>query len=307
MSEFVVIPRADNHRIADRLAEAADLLEQQDANVFRVSAYRRAAATIRSLNQDLSTFLEEQGSDALTNLPGIGDSLARAVAEMLHTGRWIQLERLRGTVDPEQLFQSVPGIGPKLAELIHKKLDIDTLEELELACRDGRLERLSGIGARRTAMLRANLGERLSRTRRWSAGPSGGAQPDAAMLLDVDREYRDKSERRLLPTIAPKRFNPEGKAWLPILHTERGAWHFTVLFSNTARAHELQRTDDWVVVYFHSDSEPEGQQTIVTETRGGLIGKRVIRGREKECRTHYETSLASCRGLQAENNATDGA
>ncbi|MDH3663029.1 MAG: helix-hairpin-helix domain-containing protein [Alphaproteobacteria bacterium] len=289
----------DNHRIADRLAEAADLLEQQHANAFRVAAYRRAADTIRSLKQDLSDLLEDGGIVSLTDLPGIGNSLARAIAEMVHTGRWMQLERLRGMVNPEQLFQSIPGIGPGLAEQIHRELDVESLEELEAACRDGRLERLPGIGARRTAMLRAALAERLSRTRRWSPGPDNAVQPDIAMLLDVDREYRYKAKRGSLQKIAPKRFNPSGDAWLPILHTERGSWHFTALFSNTARAHELQRTDDWVVVYFHSDREPESQSAIVTETRGSLIGKRVVRGRERECRVYYETSPESRGGTSA--------
>ena len=186
-----------------------------------------------------------------------------------------------------------PGIGPRLAEQIHKDLDVDSLEELEAACRDGRLEHLQGIGSRRSAMLRAALAERLSRTRRWTPGQHDNARPDIAVVLDVDQEYRDKAERGLLQKIAPKRFNPSGAAWLPILHIERGAWHFTALFSNTARAHDLKRTDDWVVVYFHSDSEPEGQHTIVTETRGSLIGKRVVRGREQECRAYYEGSRES--------------
>ncbi len=280
----------DNHRVADRLAEAADLLEQQHANAFRVSAYRRAAGTIRSLKQDLPGLLEQGGAASLTELPGVGDSLARAIAEMVQTGKWMQLERLRGTVDPEQLFQSIPGIGPRLAEQIHQQLNVESLEELEAACRDGRLEHLPGIGSRRAAMLRAAVAERLSRTRRWTPGPDDNARPDIAVLLDVDREYRGKAERGSLQKIAPKRFNPSGEAWLPILHTERGAWHFTTMFSNTARAHDLERTDDWVVVYFHSDSEPEGQHTIVTETRGSLIGKRVVRGREQECRSYYEAS-----------------
>ena len=283
-------PYADNHRIADRIAEAADLLEQQHANTYRIAAYRRAAGTIRSLKRDLPALLEQGGVDGLIDLPGIGDSLARAIAEMVHTGRWMQLERLRGTIDPEQLFQSIPGIGPRLAEQIHKHLDVESLEELEATCRDGRLEHLPGIGPRRAAMLRAALAERLSRTRPWTSGPNDSALPDVAVLLDVDREYRDKAERGSLQKIAPRRFNPSGEAWLPILHTERDAWHFTALFSNTARAHDLKRTDDWVVVYFHSDSEPEGQHTIVTETRGSLIGKRVVRGREHECRAYYETS-----------------
>ena len=229
------MPYADNHRIADRLVEAADLLEQQDANAFRIAAYRRAAETLRSLKQGLPSLLEQRGVDGLIELPGIGDSLARAIAEMVQTGKWMQLERLRGAVDPEQLLRSIPSIGPRLAEQIHEELDVESLEELEVACRDGRLERMPGIGPRRAAMLRAALAERLSRTRRWTPAPDDNARPDIAMLLDVDREYRDKAAHGSLQKIAPKRFNPSGEAWLPILHTERDAWHFTALFSNTAR------------------------------------------------------------------------
>ena len=86
-----------------------------------------------------------------------------------------------------------------------------------------------------------------------------------------------------LPNIASRRFNPSGEAVLPILHTERGNWHCTALFSNTARAHELGRTRDWVVIYFHHDSGPEGQRTVVTETRGPYAGHRTVRGREAQC------------------------
>ena len=112
-------------------------------------------------------------------------------------------------------------------------------------------------------------------------------EPPVEMLLDVDREYRDAAEARRLPRIAPRRFNPTGEAWLPILHTERDHWHFTALFSNTFRAHALERTRDWVVVYFHADTRPEGQRTIVTETSGALAGRRVVRGRESECEVFY--------------------
>jgi hypothetical protein len=61
----------------------------------------------------------------------------------------------------------------------------------------------------------------------------------------------------------------------------------TALFSNTALAHELGRTHDWVVIYFGRDGGPEHQRTVVTETRGPLEGRRVVRGREGECREHY--------------------
>ncbi|HEX4892717.1 MAG TPA: hypothetical protein VFV47_05470, partial [Hyphomicrobiaceae bacterium] len=66
-----------------------------------------------------------------------------------------------------------------------------------------------------------------------------------------------------------------------------GDWLFTVLFSNTLRAHELGKTRDWVVIYFHREGEPEAQCTVVTETRGPLAGRRVIRGREGDCVAHY--------------------
>jgi putative hydrolase len=102
------------------------------------------------------------------------------------------------------------------------------------------------------------------------------------VLLDADREYRDKAARAELPLIAPRRFNPERKAWLPVLHTEREGWHMTVLFSNTARAHELKRSHDWVVIYYYDADHHEGQCTVVTEIYGSKAGRRVVRGREKE-------------------------
>ena len=99
-----------------------------------------------------------------------------------------------------------------------------------------------------------------------------------------------RGEIKALRKIAPKRFNPNAEAWLPILHTSRDKWHFTALFSNTARAHELRKVQDWVVIYFHSDSGGEAQRTIVTETRGPLAGQRVVRGRERECLAVYESA-----------------
>lgn len=61
-----------------------------------------------------------------------------------------------------------------------------------------------------------------------------------------------------------------------------------MLFSNTARAHELNATHDWVVIYFEQDGGTEDQYTVVTERPGPLAGKRVVRGREAESRDFYE-------------------
>ena len=87
--------------------------------------------------------------------------------------------------------------------------------------------------------------------------------------------------------IAPKRFNPSGEAWLPVLHVRRGEWFFTVLFSNTQRAHDLGKTHDWVIIYLHTEHDPEAQWAVVTEARGPLEGRRVVRGWEGECIAHY--------------------
>jgi putative hydrolase len=271
-----------NMSVASRLREAADLLAQQEANPFRVSAYRKAADTVANLDERISDVLSREGEDGLTELPHIGRSLAAAIREMVETGRWWQLERLRGEVSPEQLFQSLPGVGPELARHIHDHLDVDTLEGLEMAAHDGRLEDVPGIGEGRAVMIRSELADALGRTGRSSRGRDAQAEPEVFVLLDVDREYREKAKAGTLPTIAPRRFNPSGRRWLPLLHTERGDWHFTALYSNTARAHEQGTVGDWVVLYFHRAGQPEGQRTVVTERRGPLSGQRVVRGRETE-------------------------
>ncbi len=273
-----------NQQVADRLREAADILELQGANPFRVNAYRRAAATIAGLAGDMEALYHESGRDGLEALPGIGRGIATAIEEMIRSGRWSQLERMRGELDPEKLLQAVPGIGPGLARRIHDSLHVDTLQALEVAAHDGRLQQVPGLGPRRAMAIAASLNVMLGHTRAPRAQTDG---PAVADLLAVDEDYRERASRKDLPMIAPKRFNPSGEAWLPILHTEHDGWHYTALFSNTARAHELKKTWDWVVLYFYDDHHQEGQHTVVTESRGPLAGKRVVRGRENECRSHY--------------------
>jgi hypothetical protein len=106
-------------------------------------------------------------------------------------------------------------------------------------------------------------------------------EPSVDVLLDVDTEYRRKAAARLLPRIAPRGGNRAREA-RPVLYTTRGEWRFTVLYSNTALARKLRRTRDWVVLWFQRDHEPGGRRTVVTETRGSLEGRRVVRGRESE-------------------------
>ncbi|MFP2912760.1 DNA-binding protein, partial [Pyxidicoccus sp. 3LFB2] len=113
-----------------------------------------------------------------------------------------------------------------------------------------------------------------------------GAQPELGLLLRMDEEYRRRAAAGELRTIAPRRFNPSGEAWLPVLRRKVEGWNIRALFSNTALAHQQGTTRDWVVLYFDKDEE-EGQCTVVTAHGGPLDGKRVVRGREVECLAYY--------------------
>ncbi len=286
-----------NWQVADRLDETADLLAHQDANTFRIEAYRRAAATIRPLAQPVEDILQHTGETGVRQQLGIGESLARSIRELVQTGKLSILERLRGQADPITLLSSVTGIGKKLAEQLHDEVGIDTLEQLEAAAHDGRLAE-AGIGPKRLKGIIDFLAMRLSRLR--SSHPSAPIHtPSVEELLDVDREYREKVAAGVLRRIAPRRFNPLQESWLPILHTQRGARHYTALFSNTARAHQFGKTRNWVVLYY-DDGNVEQQCTIITSQRGTLSGHRIVRGRETECEEYYRRHTSVAVGVEVQ-------
>jgi hypothetical protein len=283
-----------NRQVAERLREVADLLGAQEASPYRVAAYRRAAATVEALDADVRA-LAARGADALTALAGVDRDIASAIVELARSGRLALLDRLRGTLDAERVFQTLPGVGPRLARTLHDVLGVDSLEALETAIHDGRLEAVPGLGPRRIAALRAVLGARLARVRPPRSTSPVLDEPPVSVLLEVDAEYRRRASRDELPRIAPRRFNPDHQAWLPILHLDREGWRFTALFSNTARAHEMGRTGDWVILYFTGPDGIERQRTVVTEHHGLLAGQRVVRGRESDCLRFAQDERTSAR------------
>ena len=225
-----------NEPIAAKLDEVAALLEEQEANPFRVHAWRAGAATVRALERPVLDILREQGLEGLDRLPAVGPVLARAIRELAERGRLGMLDRLRG---------------------------------------EG--------GARLTAPSATP-----SSPRRYAPAE----RPTVSELLDVDREYRERAAAGTLPLITPRRFNPGHERWLPVLHCVRGDRHYTVLFSNTALAHRVGRTHDWAVIYYDG-RDAEHRATVVTATKGPLEGRRVVRGRERECIAHYRVSTAA--------------
>lgn len=300
----MISTKPTNQHIAEALEELANRLAEQGANPHRVQAYHTAAQTVREATQPLAAMVEaapeNDGMEVLKTLPGIGDSIASRIVGYLETGHLVLLETLRNEFVPEHVFTRVFGIGKELARRIHDQLGIETLEELELAAYDGRLATVEGLGEQRLEALRAQLNvllsqrsQRRARRLRSPAPPASIRHPSVRLLLAIDAEYRARAARKELRRIAPRRLNPSGSAWLPILNTNRDGWRITALFSNTPRAHELGKTDDWVIIYVERDGYQQ-QYTVVTETRGTLKGRRVVRGREGECEAlHAEAPAAA--------------
>ncbi len=283
------LPR--NDEIAAILDRVADLLEAQHASIYRIRAYRTGARTLLSLEAPLAQQVGREQPDSLESLPAIGKCLAALIREFVSTGRLRLLERLEGQTSPQDLFATVPGIGEELAKRIESHLHIETLEDLEAAAHDGRLAAVPGFGPRRVRGLRESLGHLLRfsaarRARVQAPTYSNRRRPPVSLLLEMDRHYLNQSGRGKLRMIAPRRFNPEHRSWLPVLHFELCGWSMTAMFSNTARAHQLGRTGDWVVIYYERDGL-DGQCTVVSEHSGPLKGMRVIRGREPECEKEY--------------------
>lgn len=288
-----------NAELAEKLERVSTLLSDQGANRFRAEAYHRAAETIRSMETPAWQIYERDGIEGLDDLPGIGRTISRALQQLIRGGRWPLLKRLQGDDVAEKAFASVANIGPKLAQQIHEELQIETLAELQAAAWDGRLGRLPGFGEKRVRSVRETLASRG----RYRGVGAGDVQDDFSEspfdltlevpvdeILDVDDEYRFKASKGELPRTTPRRFNPSAEAWLPILHTERHERHYTALYSNTEHAHAMGTTQDWVVIYLetHKERGQHGRWTVITSQFGKLKGKRIVRGRERECALYYE-------------------
>lgn len=172
------VPSA-NGLIATAFQQIADLLELQDANPFRVRAYRKAARLVGGLDVDLAAWI--RAGKPLPKLPGIGADLAAKIVEIVTTGHSAMLDQLRKQVPPAvaDLLQ-LPGLGPKRVRLLYDELHVQTLPQLLRAARSGRVGELPGFGERTQQRIVTAIEKKLSKAKRYKLAT---AAPWADALL----------------------------------------------------------------------------------------------------------------------------
>lgn len=145
-----------NREIAAALDEIADLLEFQDANPFRVRAYRNAARRVTDHSRSLAAIVSEGGS--LTEIDGVGKDLAEKIATLVTTGKLPMLIELQAEVPASVLaLLRIPGLGPKKAAALFKLLNIQSLDMLRVACDEHRVRDLKGFGAKTEELILAGI------------------------------------------------------------------------------------------------------------------------------------------------------
>lgn len=173
-----------NREVVDIFNRVADMLAIRGDQIHRILAYRKAAESIESLGRDINVVYAE---GKLTDIPGIGDTLAAKIEELLTTGKLEFYEKLAREIPPSLVeMLRVEGMGPKRVKQVYDVLKITTFEELAAAAKEGKLRDLPGMGAKSEAKLLAAI-EALSRhgDSRFSLGI---AWPIAQQLLASLRE-----------------------------------------------------------------------------------------------------------------------
>jgi DNA polymerase (family 10) len=167
-----------NQEIAKIFNEIAGLLEIKNDNPFRIRAYRRAALNVEGLTRNV----EDLSEDELLEVPGVGKELAAKIAEYIKTGNIAAHEELKKEIPQIVLdLESVPGLGPKTAILLHEKLHIKSIDELAKLAEEHKLAGLRGIKGKTEENILKGIGM-LRRGQERS--PLGKVLPIAQDLVD---------------------------------------------------------------------------------------------------------------------------
>lgn len=135
-----------NSEVAGVLYDIADMLEMQNVD-FKPAAYRKAARSVEESPQDINEIYKSEGKDGLMKLPGVGASISEKIEELLTTGKLKYYDELKKKF-PKHISElmEVPGLGPKRIKLLHEKLKISTLKQLEDAVKKHRISQLATFG-----------------------------------------------------------------------------------------------------------------------------------------------------------------
>jgi len=133
-----------NRFVADILYQIADLMEIKGEIFFKTRAYRIAAQTIETLDEDIKTISNE---NRLQYIPGVGEALAKKITEIVETGKLEYFEKLKKEIPAGLLsLLELQGLGPRKVSSLYKNLGITTIDELRDACDAGKLRDLDGFG-----------------------------------------------------------------------------------------------------------------------------------------------------------------
>src|SRR5574341_597240 len=175
-----------NRAIAAMFNDIADMLEVKGESPFRITAYRRAARALEGLTEDVAA-VAARGE--LEEIPGIGKGTAEKIQEFLQTGTCKYFEELRASLPPGiTTWMAIPEVGPKTAMLLYERLEIKTIDELEQACKDGKIRTLPRMGAK----AEENILQGIALLRRAKERlPIGQVLPHAQELVEALRALKE--------------------------------------------------------------------------------------------------------------------
>jgi DNA polymerase (family 10) len=145
-------------KVAEILVETGALLELKGENPFKTRAYANAARTIEGLSEPLETLIAE---NRLGEIKGIGEGIQKKITELVTTGRLAYYDELKASIPPGlRAMLEIPGVGPKKVKVLHDKLGVTTIEQLEQACREGKVAELPGFGEKTQNNISAGIARR---------------------------------------------------------------------------------------------------------------------------------------------------
>ncbi len=173
-------------QIAEVLTKIATLLDLKGENPFKSRAYSSAARALEMLEEPMETLIAE---NRLAEVKGIGDSLQKKIMELITTGKLAYYEELKAATPPGLvLMLEIPGLGPKKIKALHDELKIETVEQLEQACKEGKVAKLKGFGEK----TQANICDGILRRRAYASRHLiGDALPLAERMLEALRSHPD--------------------------------------------------------------------------------------------------------------------